>query len=200
MHPAVPFMAFFLNMFLAFAALGVAGGLMYMGNRAGLRSMQVTAALTFLGGVAAYAGLFWLTWGIDEFWFVVAATATWVPMFAMVTGYNVLNMPENIRNSLSAVDEIIAFGPDRVIAELDADKDGVVSKYDLETSANHIMAMGLSKNAVDTLSYNMSTFGHRVGDGVHVISARDLPAARLKVREEWAKWLPASDSPRIAAQ
>lgn len=187
----LPFMLFM--SFCFFCVFGMVGGLvfggtMYCTKRAGPRSLMFGALVVPLIACGAYALFLTALVGSKYFplWAIgssAAVIAAFIAAFA--TAYQA---KESIEHHFRAVNEMTELG-EQFVPIFDADGDGVICAKDIEATAQQALAAGISKTTVDLMRYSISTFGHDVGQGVHVIGRDDPKAARAKLREEFKNWL-----------
>lgn len=76
-----------------------------------------------------------------------------------------------------------------LLAVLDRDKDGVLSRYDLEGAGILVERQGVSKRVLNYLRGSMPGIGHEVQRHVYVIGLTDLRRLDARCRTRFQGWL-----------
>lgn len=108
--------------------------------------------------------------------------------FLPTVTFALLSAERKVREELEISREISANAAE-LLAVLDRDKDGVLSRYDLEGAGILVERQGVSKRVLRYLKRSMSDVGHEVQRNVYVIGLNDLRSLDARCRKRFQGWL-----------
>lgn len=177
----------FVSLFSLIAfALGLLFGMLVMTAYEGGKRSVVGAYITVVAFFSVV--LLSIAWGLwDNGPFLMMPLGALLGVLITATSC-LLSASKDVQEELALAGEISA-DADRLFALLDNDKDGVISRRDIDAAGPLAERQGVSVRILRHMSASMSSIGHEVESGVYVASLIDLSSLEARRRDRFKAWL-----------
>ncbi|MBX9938766.1 MAG: hypothetical protein K2Y32_05905 [Candidatus Obscuribacterales bacterium] len=177
----------FVSLFSLIAfALGLLFGMLvtaaYEGGKRSVIGAYITVVTFFSAVLISIA---WGLWDDGPFLLMPLGALLGVLITATVC---LVSAGKEVQEELALAGEISA-DADRLFALLDNDKDGVISRRDIDAAGPLAERQGVSLRIVRHMRGSMSSIGHEVESGVYVASLIDLSSLEARRRDRFKAWL-----------